>query len=82
MAQNEMRAMRGMPQCVRLNEGLGRAHDGIGGSPYQRKSQEESWKGDDPRDGPSSKPNGNEVWRQPDASERTDQRNDEGHEHR
>ena len=24
MAQNEMRAMRGMPQCVRLNEGLGR----------------------------------------------------------
>ena len=23
MAQNEMRAMRGMPQCVRLNEGLG-----------------------------------------------------------
>ena len=24
MAQNEMRAMRGMPQCVRLSEGLGR----------------------------------------------------------
>ena len=23
MAQNEMTAMRGMPQCVRLNEGLG-----------------------------------------------------------
>ena len=23
MAQNEMRAMRGMPQCVRLNEWLG-----------------------------------------------------------
>ena len=23
MAQNEMRAMRGMPQCVRLSEGLG-----------------------------------------------------------
>jgi hypothetical protein len=23
MAQNEMRAMRGMPQCVRFSEGLG-----------------------------------------------------------
>ncbi len=23
MAQNEMKAMRGMPQCVRLTEGLG-----------------------------------------------------------